>query len=176
MHLQENEYYQYDLNTVIDMLLDDDYHRQKATKIRGGRNYQVLSHKKNPDFYHIKIQYDEYVQLPDNFPKRYKKYVKASNTYITTVEWQLKDKHVKTGNVTIEIPGMPVTVYGVLNLKNCEGGCERQIEINFRYKLPIIGKFISNFFSGLISQSLLAEYEFNRVFLEKNAFSLNIER
>ncbi|NRB39708.1 MAG: DUF2505 domain-containing protein [Pseudomonadales bacterium] len=168
MHLQESEHYEHDLDVVIDMLLDDDYQRRKIIDLRGGRNYQVLSHKKEHDFFHMKVQYDEYVQLPPNFPARYKKYVNISNTYITTVEWQLDDSETKIGNVIIEIPGLPLTVYGHLELKNCSGGCERVVEIEIDYKLPIIGRYISRFFSGFIQQSLTEEYEYNCLLLAQH--------
>ena len=167
MHLQESERYQHDLNVVIDMMLDDDYNREKITDLRGGRNYQVISRKKDQEFFHIKVKYDECLPFPANFPPSYKKYIKASNTYISTVEWELQDSEIKIGHVTIEIPGLPLTIYGHLELRNCQGGCERSVELKIEYSMPFIGKYISRWFTDIIQQSLLEEYEFNRLFLER---------
>ena len=169
MHLLENEHYEQDVNVVIDMLLDKNYNKRKILDLHGGRNYQVLSHQKDQHFFHMKIQYDEVVRLPDSFPEKYKKYVKASNTYITTVEWHLQDNVKKVGSITMEISGMPLVIHAYLQLKNCSGGCERRVEIEIQYKLPFVGKYISQIFSEFIQQSLTEEYEFNRLFLENNS-------
>ena len=168
MNLELLEEYSTDISTVIAMFLDEDYHRRKIVEGRGGRNFELIEHSESEDLVSFKMTYEADVELPESFPRKYRKYVKSENSFTSVVRWSLNDSDATAqGAMSLSIEGMPLEVKGTYFLVTTENGCQREISVNIKYKVPVIGKVISKIFSGNIKKMLEDEYEFNLQLLEK---------
>lgn len=168
MHLELHETYSTDKSTVLAMFLDEDYHRRKIVEGRGGRNFQLLEHSESEGVVSFVMTYEADVDLPESFPKKYRKYVKKENSFTSIVKWNLNSEgDAVQGAMSLSVDGMPLEVKGEYILIPTEIGCQRDISVDIKYKVPVVGRIISKVFSSSIKKTLEMEYEFNRLLLEE---------
>lgn len=141
------------IDVVWDMFIDPDSHTTKFEAM-GHRAIEVLECQCSETQLHMKVQRLVDVELP-GFAKRF---VKPTNTVITTDDWtRLDDGHYQ-GHQVIETEGAPVKISSDTTLV-AEGDRSRYvIEVHLEVTVPLVGGKLGDWAKGTVRKQLDQEF------------------
>ena len=146
MQFEETYKYAKDADTVMRMFSDRDYFEKKYA--RTTLSYEVLEHKHEGDDFRIKCR----LTMPSSAPVPgfAKKILGETMTVIQEDVW---DTAKRTGRLTIEMHGAPISMHANMRLMDGASGAENHVYWEINCRVPLIGNKIAS----LIAQDIQAK-------------------
>lgn len=84
---------------------------------------------------------------------------------INIVQEELWGSHTD-GELTVTIPGKPGDMRGSIHLAEVDGGTTETVTVNIKVNVPLVGRKIEDFISGMLLRALKAENKVGRGWLD----------
>lgn len=147
MKFQQSLQYNKPSDVVIQMFGDPTYFEGKFQKLNA-LAFDVMEQSRSGDRFSIKMKLTFPLSVP--VPGFAKKVVGDTTTLIEQDSWDLS---AKTGTLSVDIQGAPVTAVGQMKLVDQGDGCVNEISWDIRCSVPLIGKKIEK----LIAEDIQAK-------------------
>jgi hypothetical protein len=161
MNFEELYRYGKDADTVMRMFADRAYFEKKYAETTLA--YEVLEHELSDERFRIKCK----LTMPSSAPVPgfAKKILGETMNLVQEDIWDLKSR---TGQLNIEMPGVPVKISAAMRLGQGAAGGENQVSWSINCKIPLIGGKLEKFIASdikakspadlKISEAILADY------------------
>lgn len=150
-------------DSVIKMFTDKDYFLKKYEQV-GATNIQLLDHELDGDHFSIEVRRDVPADVP--VPAFAKKFMSGTMTVVQRDTW---DAAAKTGQLQINLKGVPVSITCDMELVDEGEGCTLVLNFDARASIPLIGKKVERLVlddiiekidaDTAVGVKLLADYE-----------------
>lgn len=97
-----------------------------------------------------------------------KKVLSPTNDMVQTERWHGPDPTgVRRGSMTVDVKGVPATTSATYELRpTSDGGTTHTVKGDMELKIPLIGKKLGGFLSGMITETAQADLAFVKARLE----------
>lgn len=154
MELEKQHTFDAPIADVWAMFLDKESHLAKFASM-GHRDIEVLSCEEDDS--HLKIQIQRVVDI--DVPGFAKKFLKPSNTVISTDTWADQGDGTYGGTFEIDIKGTPVEARGRTRLAPADDSrTDYTISVDIKVKVPLVGGRIEGFAKGDIEKQIDQEF------------------
>jgi hypothetical protein len=118
---------------VLERYTDPEFLMRKYAEL-GRQDIEVLEQRKTADSSHMRIAYSDAADM--DLPDFARRLVPERARVVQTVYWNLNRR---SGRITVDAKGSPVTVEGQMQLKDSGGGCTNTINWQVSCAVPLIG-------------------------------------
>lgn len=153
MQEQHKSHFPKDSDTVIKMFTDKDYFLEKYQMV-GATNIELLDHELDGDRFTVEIKRDVPADVP--VPSFAKKFMASTMTVVQRDTWDIQSK---TGQLHIDLRGVPVQVTCEMDLVDDGTGCTLILNFDARANVPLIGKKVERLILDDIISKLDADTE-----------------
>ncbi len=153
--------YSKDADTVMRMFSDRAYFEKKYAETT--LDYEVLEHELSADTFRIRCKLTMPLNVP--VPGFAKKFFGQTMNVVQEDTWDLKNR---TGRLTVELAGVPVTVKATMALREGSGGGENHVNWDIGCNIPLVGNKVAKLVADdiqakspgdlSVSEKILAEY------------------
>jgi hypothetical protein len=154
--------YRHPVNKVWEAFTDPEFYQAKFEGI-GHRNVEVVSSERDEDGFIIETSRE----VPVDVPAVLRSILRDWNTLLQSEHWLEEGKGVYTNELQIEARGVPANLSGTMRLSARGKGCVNEVAITIRASVPLIGGKMEQFVARDTEETLAAEYEFIREYLEE---------
>ncbi len=154
MRYQEKKLYEHPGRVIIKTLTRVDYHLDKYRRLAGA--VEVLEQSDADDVFFIKTRRQSHIDVP--LPDFARKLVPTHLHIVQSERW---DRRSLSGELRIELPGLPVQISAQMSLHDTATGCEQILDFNLVVAMPLFASKL---------ESLLAE-DFRKKFAADTAAS-----
>ena len=120
-------------DAVLAMFCNPGYHEKLQTAL-GASDYKQLEHSDDGTRFRIKCSYQVKSDVP--LPGFAKKILGETSSVTQEERW---DRASKTGEVNIQVKGLPATTRCTTALKDAGAGCAKNFDWEVNVKIPLIG-------------------------------------
>jgi hypothetical protein len=152
------------LSVVWDMFADPDSHTTKFESM-GHRDIEVLEATTSDSGLHMKVRRVVDVDLP-GFAK---KFLKPTNTVITTDDWSRAEDGSYRGKQLVETEGAPIEISAETALIPAGEQTRYQVTVYVEVTVPLVGGKLSDFARCITERQLEQEYAAGDRWLELTA-------
>lgn len=145
--------YNQDVETVFKTFVDANFLLAKYQAL-GHRHGQVVENGVRGGLHVVKTQRE----VPANVPSALKQFIGAWNKVVQTEKWSGEAGRPRRCQITIETPGIPVTIAGSLTLRPEGTGCVNEVQLEVTSSIPLLGRALTSFVAGDTEKSVAAEY------------------
>lgn len=121
---------------VIRMFADKEFHVRRLEALGYAGKYRVLAHRFDGNEFSIRIERRVLVQMPGL------KKAAGETTVVNEEAWDLLSK---TGSVTVEAQGMPLSMSCETAIRDDDNGCVVDYRWEVRAKIPLVGAALEKF-------------------------------
>lgn len=164
MKIQALHRYNQDVDTVFKTFVDSGFMQAKYTSL-GARNIQIVDNSLRGGVHYLKVVRE----VPASVPSALKQFISPWNKLVQTEQWQGDAGATRRCRITIETPGIPVSISGTLTLRPDGNGCVNDIQMEVTSSIPLVGRALSGFVGGETEKSVAAEYVYIKGRLDKGA-------
>ncbi len=162
MKIQALHRYNQDVETVFKAFVDSDFMLGKYTAL-GARHIQILDNANRGGTHFLKVARE----VPASVPGALKQFISPWNKLVQSEQWQGEAGGTRRCRITIETPGIPVTIVGTLTLRPEGQGCVNDVQMEVSSNIPLVGRALSSFVGGETEKSVTAEYGYIKGQLDK---------
>ena len=120
-------------DAVLARYTDPEFLKRKYAEL-GRQDIKVLEHRKTADSAHVRIAYSDAADM--DLPDFARRLVPDRAHVVQTVDWNLRRR---SGRISVDARGSPVTVEGQMQLRQQGGGSAVSIEWKVSCSVPLIG-------------------------------------
>ena len=173
-----NKFEGYDLETVYRTFLLKEFHTYKSQE-SGGKNIQVLDHQNENGRFKVSIKSEimnerSIIKIPDLALRLVDSYSIAKligqepMEMVYTESWPINDAEVKKGKFTIELIGIPASIYGTSNISRNSNGCQEDVTAHVDVKIPLLGSLVTKHIVDSLTKDFKTNHEVGLLFLDKH--------
>jgi hypothetical protein len=129
----DQQRYDQPADAVLARYTDPEFLKRKYAEL-GRQDLKVLEHRKTADSAHMCIGYSDVADM--DLPDFARRLVPERAHVVQTVDWDLKRR---SGRISVDAKGSPVTVKGQMQLKDSGAGCINTISWQVSCAVPLIG-------------------------------------
>ncbi|MGH8505525.1 MAG: DUF2505 domain-containing protein [Stenotrophobium sp.] len=133
-------------DAVLGMFCNPAYH-EKLQKALGAIDYKQLEHSDDGTRFRIKCAYQIKSDVP--LPGFAKKILGETSSVTQEERW---DRGSKTGEVIVQVKGLPATTRCATSLKDAGTGCSKNFDWDVSVKIPLVGGKIEQLIVGDIKK------------------------
>jgi hypothetical protein len=120
-------------DAVLARYTDAEFLKRKYAEL-GRQDIKVLEQRKSADSSHMRITYSDVADM--DLPDFARRLVPERAQVVQTVDWNLKRR---SGRISVDAKGSPVTVEGQMQLREQDGGSSISIEWKVSCSVPLLG-------------------------------------
>lgn len=154
--------YAADIDTVFSLLCDPAMVTARF-EAAGDTDIAVVRCEADGDEFVIETTRTVEVEVP-GFAK---KVLSPTNDMTQKERWKAPDdRGVRRGTMTVDVKGVPATTHATYELRPTDGGTTHTVKGEMELKIPLIGKKLGGFLSGMITETAEADLAFVKARLE----------
>ena len=154
--------YGHPVRKVWQAFTDPEFYQAKFEGI-GHRSVEVVSSEHGEDGFTIEVSRE----VPVEVPAMLRNMLSEWNTLLQSEHWVEEGKGRYANELQIEARGVPANMSGTMKLTAQGQGCVNEVAITIRASVPLIGGKLEQFVARDTEETLAAEYEFIREYLEE---------
>lgn len=156
MGFHATETYDADIETVFALLCDPEMVVARFADA-GDTDIVVLRCEADGDEFVIETTRTVAVEVP-GFAKRV---LSPTNEMMQHERWHAPDAAgLRRGTMSVEVKGVPATTDATYELRSVDGGTTHTVKGDMELKIPLIGKKLGGFLSGMITETAAADLAF----------------
>ena len=163
MGFHATETYAADIDTVFALLCDPEMVTARF-EAAGDTDIVVVRCEADGDEFFIETTRTVEIDVP-GFAKRV---LKPTNDMTQKERWHAPDGDgARRGTMSVDVKGVPATTDATYELRPADGGTRHTVKGDMELKIPLIGKKLGGFLSGMITETAEADLAFVKARLEQ---------